>query len=174
METFASYWPFVRGIHRLPVDSPHKGPWKRNFDIFFDLRLNKLFNKQSRRRWFETPSLSLWRHWNGRHSKMAAAKWRHPQMHSGPSGNQIMFRTPDVVFQNDRRDHFAARVTYSYSRWHGAICIDIMAALSNAMNNNMVFLVFMKMPSHGNAFRITCLWCGESTYHEANHLTKGH
>ena len=20
------YWPFVRGIHRSPVDSPHKGP----------------------------------------------------------------------------------------------------------------------------------------------------
>ena len=22
------YWPFVRGIHRLPVDSPHKGKWR--------------------------------------------------------------------------------------------------------------------------------------------------
>ena len=21
------YWPFVRGIHRLPVNSPHKGQW---------------------------------------------------------------------------------------------------------------------------------------------------
>ena len=24
---FASYWPFVRGIHRSPVNSPHKGQW---------------------------------------------------------------------------------------------------------------------------------------------------
>ena len=33
----------------------------RSFDIFFDLRLNKRLNEQSRRQWFETPSLPLWR-----------------------------------------------------------------------------------------------------------------
>ena len=27
METFPRYWPFVRGIHRPPVDFPHKGQW---------------------------------------------------------------------------------------------------------------------------------------------------
>ena len=27
METFPRYWPFVRGIHRWPVNSPHKGQW---------------------------------------------------------------------------------------------------------------------------------------------------
>ena len=36
----------------------------RSFDVFFDLRLNKRLSKQSRRRWFETPSRSLWRHCN--------------------------------------------------------------------------------------------------------------
>ena len=25
---FARYWPFVRGIHRWPVNSPHKGQWR--------------------------------------------------------------------------------------------------------------------------------------------------
>ena len=25
---FPRYWPFVRGIHRLPVNSPHKGQWR--------------------------------------------------------------------------------------------------------------------------------------------------
>ena len=25
---FPHYWPFVRGIHRSPVNSPHKGPWR--------------------------------------------------------------------------------------------------------------------------------------------------
>ena len=25
---FPRYWPFVRGIHRWPVDSPHKGQWR--------------------------------------------------------------------------------------------------------------------------------------------------
>ena len=25
---FSRYWPFVRGIHRSPVNSPHKGQWR--------------------------------------------------------------------------------------------------------------------------------------------------
>ena len=25
---FPRYWPFARGIHRSPVDSPHKGQWR--------------------------------------------------------------------------------------------------------------------------------------------------
>ena len=25
---FPRYWPFVRGIHRAPVNSPHKGQWR--------------------------------------------------------------------------------------------------------------------------------------------------
>ena len=25
---FPRYWPFVRGIHRSPVNSPHKGQWR--------------------------------------------------------------------------------------------------------------------------------------------------
>ena len=28
METFSAYWPFVRGIHRSPVNSAHKGQWR--------------------------------------------------------------------------------------------------------------------------------------------------
>ena len=28
MKTFLRYWPFVRGIHRSPVNSPHKGQWR--------------------------------------------------------------------------------------------------------------------------------------------------
>ena len=26
---FSRYWPFVWGIHRSPVNSPHKGQWRR-------------------------------------------------------------------------------------------------------------------------------------------------
>ena len=26
---FPRYWPFVRGIHRSPLNSPHKGQWRR-------------------------------------------------------------------------------------------------------------------------------------------------
>ena len=28
MKIFPRYWPFVRGIHRSPVNSPHKGQWR--------------------------------------------------------------------------------------------------------------------------------------------------
>ena len=27
-KNFPLYWPFVRGIHRTPVNSPHKGQWR--------------------------------------------------------------------------------------------------------------------------------------------------
>ena len=36
----------------------------RSFDVFFDLYLNKHLSKHSRRRCFETPSCSSWRHAN--------------------------------------------------------------------------------------------------------------
>ena len=38
---------------------PSQRPMTRSFDVFFDLRQNKQLSKQSRRRWFETPSRSL-------------------------------------------------------------------------------------------------------------------
>ena len=53
------YWPFVRGIHRSSVNSPHKDQWRGAlmcFDVFFDPRLNKRLSKQSWGWWFETPS----------------------------------------------------------------------------------------------------------------------
>ena len=47
-----------------PVNSPHKWPVTRSFDVFFDLRLNKRLSKQSWGWWFETLSRPLWRHCN--------------------------------------------------------------------------------------------------------------
>ena len=43
---------------------PSQRPVTRSFDVFPDLRPNKRLSKQSRRRWFETHSRSLWRHCN--------------------------------------------------------------------------------------------------------------
>ena len=45
-------------------DFPSQRPVTRNLDAFFDMRLKKQLSKQWRRRWFETPSPSLWRHCN--------------------------------------------------------------------------------------------------------------
>ena len=58
---FPRYWPFVRGIHRSPVNSHHKGQVTRSFDVFFDLCLNKRLYNPSRHWWFETPSRPLCR-----------------------------------------------------------------------------------------------------------------
>ena len=44
---FPHYWPFVRGIHRWPVKSPHKGQW--HWAMIFSLicAWNKRLSKQS-------------------------------------------------------------------------------------------------------------------------------
>ena len=56
---FPCYWPFVRGIHRSPVNSLHKDQW-RGASMFF--LSNNWFSKHSIRWWFETLSRSLWCH----------------------------------------------------------------------------------------------------------------
>ena len=43
---------------------PSQRPVMRNFDVSFDLPLNKRLSKQSRRRWLERRSRSLWCHCN--------------------------------------------------------------------------------------------------------------
>ena len=59
---FPRYWSFW-GTNRSPVNVPHKGQW-RGALMFSLICLNRRLSKQSRRRWFETPSRSLWRHSN--------------------------------------------------------------------------------------------------------------
>ena len=61
---FSRYRSFARGINRSPVNSPHKGQWRRAFDVFFDLHLNKRLIKHWWGWWFETSSHPLWRHCN--------------------------------------------------------------------------------------------------------------
>ena len=47
-----------------PGEFPTQRPVTRNFDVFFDLRLNKRLSKQPWGWWFETLSWSLWRQRN--------------------------------------------------------------------------------------------------------------
>ena len=62
---FHGYWPFVREIHPSGTSKfPTQKPVTRIFDFFFNLRLNKRLNKQSRGCWFETPPRPFWRHCN--------------------------------------------------------------------------------------------------------------
>ena len=59
---FPRYWPFVRGIHRSPVNSPHKGKWRGA--LMFPLICVWINSKQSWDWWFETLSRLVWRHCN--------------------------------------------------------------------------------------------------------------
>ena len=60
---FPHYWPFVRGIHRSPVNS-HTKASDAELWCFFYLHLKKPLSKQSWGRWFETLLRPLWRHCN--------------------------------------------------------------------------------------------------------------
>ena len=64
MEAFSAWLTPCAGNSPAPVNSPHKGPVTRSFDVFFNLRLNKRLSKQPWGWWFQTPSWSLWRHCN--------------------------------------------------------------------------------------------------------------
>ena len=63
-ETFSTLLVLCEGNPPVTGGFPSQRPVTRSFDVFFDLRLNKRLGKQSRRRWFKTPSGSLWRHCN--------------------------------------------------------------------------------------------------------------
>ena len=65
MEAFLALLDLCEGNSPVTSEFPSQRPVTRNFDIFFDLRQNKLLSKPSTRRWFETPLRSLWRHCYG-------------------------------------------------------------------------------------------------------------
>ena len=52
------------GTSPVSGEFPSQRPVTRGFETFFDLRLNKRLCKQTRHRWFETLSRSLWCHCN--------------------------------------------------------------------------------------------------------------
>ena len=64
METFSALLAICAGNSPVPGEFPAHRPVTRSFDVFFDLRLNKRWSKQSWGWWFETLSCSLWRHCN--------------------------------------------------------------------------------------------------------------
>ena len=64
METFSASLALCTGNSLVTGEFPSQRPVMRNFDVFFDLRMNKWLRKQSRCWWFETPLCSLRRHYN--------------------------------------------------------------------------------------------------------------
>ena len=65
METFSAFLAICAGNSPVTREFPAQRPVTRNFDVFFDLCLNKRLSKQSRGWWFETLSRPLWPRCNG-------------------------------------------------------------------------------------------------------------
>ena len=64
METFSALLGLCSGYSHVTGEFPAQKPVTRSFGAFFDLCLIQKMSKRWRRRWFETPSRSLWRHCN--------------------------------------------------------------------------------------------------------------
>ena len=65
MEAFSALLAICAGNSPASGEIPAQRPVTRNFDVFFDLCLNKRLRKQSWGWWFETLSSPLRRHCNG-------------------------------------------------------------------------------------------------------------
>ena len=61
METFSALLAICAENSPVTGEFPAQRPMTQNFDVLFDLRLNKRLRKQSWGWWFETPSRPLWR-----------------------------------------------------------------------------------------------------------------
>ena len=92
---FPRYWPFVRGIHWSPVNSPHKGQWRRA--LMFSLicaRING-WVKQWWGWWFETLSSPLRHHCNESVEHWKGA-WPHRKVPSDSSAGGMMVQIMQV------------------------------------------------------------------------------
>ena len=74
METFSALLALCVGNSPVTGEFPSQRPMTQSFDVVFDLHPNKSLSKQSRHRWFETPSPSLWRHCNASEGCQRAVK----------------------------------------------------------------------------------------------------
>ena len=86
METFSALLALWVGNSQVTGEFPSQRPVMLSFDVFFDLHQNKRLSKQSKRRWFKTPSRSLWRDRNATNERkwyignmllFAKTLWRH-------------------------------------------------------------------------------------------------
>ena len=112
----------------------------RSFDVFFDLRLNKRLSKQSRHRWLETPSRSLWRHCNHE------AGWNWTQHHRLMEviNGMMSYKHDDVIkwkhFPRNWpfvREIHRSPVNFPHKgQWRGALMFSLINAWINDWLNN--------------------------------------
>ena len=78
MKHFPRYLPFVGGIHRSLMDSPHTGQ--------IVSLVNKRLSKQSKCWWFETQWRSLWRH----RDVIYSPSWDVPALENSNIGQRLL------------------------------------------------------------------------------------
>ena len=90
METFSPLLAICAGIHRSPVNSPHKGQWRRAlmFSLICAWMINGL-SEQSWSWWFETPSRPLWRHYNETASTLGCTTLMFTERHGASNHRQL-------------------------------------------------------------------------------------
>ena len=152
---FPRYWPFVRGIHRWPVNSPAQRPVTRSFDVFFDLRLYKRLRKQSWGWWFETLSRPLWRHSDV--FSQFAWKWESLLFGAGVTGGipsitdlhgRRMCKLHGWSMMTSRNENIPALLAVcagnspvtgefpSQSQWRGALMFSLICVWTNGWANH--------------------------------------
>ena len=109
MEAFSALLALCEGNPLVTGGFSSQRPVTRSFEVFFDLRLNTRLNKQSRRWWFGTPSLSLWRHRKVMVSLLAS------------SGSQITSSFVNSLRSRRNEQHFAddifKRIFFNENVW---------------------------------------------------------
>ena len=127
---------FVRVIYRSSVNSPHRGHWRGGlmFPLIYAW-INGWVNK-SWGWWFETPSRSSWRHWNGQSKKQRyisvlhdtqSNKWSIPFTTKRLS-TIVKFSISSVIslFKNSQREpwtvHLPAHISSDHLGTIPAIC----------------------------------------------------
>ena len=87
METFSALLASCAGNSPVTDEFLAQSPVTWSFDVFSDLPLNQQLSKQWKRWWFETPSLSLWRHCNN--GVEAAPKIWANRLHESTKNSQL-------------------------------------------------------------------------------------
>ena len=99
---FLRYWPFVRGIHQSPVNSPHKGQWRRALMFsFFCLQTNGWANNREagdlrrHRAHYEVIVMIQWEIWLHRGSGTQSF-----YVHVNKHLNHKQFETHECILSN--------------------------------------------------------------------------
>ena len=151
MEIFSAFF-LCAGNSPVAREFPSQRPVTRSFDAFFDLRLSKRLSKQSKCRWFATPSHSLWRHSNG----YLNYEFRELVWH--PHGHPSLVRPPtDIKLHSEDLPSSTAARSCRHLLHVGQGLTDPLSPLLGCYlwKNNMM------TSSNGNIFRVTGHLCWE-------------